>query len=149
MILNTGFEVLISAFLAAFIAQLLKMLFYFSKHKKINFRILVETGGMPSSHSAFVIAMSTTIGIIEGLKSVEFALALGVALIVMYDAAGLRRAAGKMARTLNNIMDDIYSDTPEKASEKLMELLGHTPVEVFFGALLGLMAAMAFHSVLI
>jgi hypothetical protein len=145
---NTGLEVILSAFMGAIMAQLLKMLFYYRQHKKLNFRILVETGGMPSSHSAFVVGMATSVAAIKGGMSVEFAIALGVALIVMYDAAGLRRAAGKMARVLNNIVDDMYQDKPQDASEKLIELLGHTPIEVIMGASLGFVMALALNNVL-
>lgn len=146
--INTGLEVILSTFVAAIMAQLLKSFFYYRQHKKINFRILVETGGMPSSHSAFVVALATSTGIILGCKSIEFAIALGFALVVMYDAAGLRRAAGKMARVLNNIVDNLYSDNPQEASDKLIELLGHTPMEVLMGASLGLVMALAIHNVI-
>jgi acid phosphatase family membrane protein YuiD len=129
-------------------AQLLKMLFYFRKHRKINFRILVETGGMPSSHSAFVLGLATSVGAILGWKSIEFAIALGFALVVMYDAAGIRRSTGKMARVLNDIVDDMYQDRPQDAQEKLIELLGHTPIEVVMGAGLGFVMALALHNVL-
>lgn len=146
---NTGFEVILSAFIAAIMAQLLKLLFYYRKNKKINFRILVETGGMPSSHSAFVVALATSVGCITGSNSIEFAIALGFAFVVMYDAAGLRRAAGKMARVLNSIVDNLYSDRPQEASDKLIELLGHTPMEVILGATLGLAMAFAIHNVIL
>jgi len=146
--LNTGLEILLSAFASALMAQLLKLSFYFRKHKKLNFRILVETGGMPSSHSAFVLGLATSVGTILGFNSIEFAISLGFAFIVMYDAAGLRRAAGKMARVLNNIVNDVYADNPQAASDKLIELLGHTPIEVLLGALLGLFMALAIHNVM-
>lgn len=148
LIYNTGNEVILCAFTAALMAQLLKMLFYYRTYKKVNFRILVETGGMPSSHSAFVMGMATSTGCICGLKSVEFAITFCFALIVMYDAAGLRRAAGQMARVLNNIVDDVYAEKPAKGPEKLIELLGHTPIQVLMGALLGLTMALAIHNVI-
>lgn len=149
LMINTGVEVIFSALVAAAMAQILKMLFYLRTHKRINFRILVETGGMPSSHSAFVLGIATTVALIKGWSSVEFAIALGYAFVVMYDAAGLRRSAGKMARVLNNLVDDIYSDKPEKTSERLIELLGHTPVEVLMGAILGCATSFAIHSLLL
>lgn len=136
---------LAAAFLAAFIAQFSKVLTYIFTHKSINFKIFTTTGGMPSSHSAFVIAMATSTGLIDGFSSTTFALSLGVALVVMYDAAGLRRAAGKMAATLNKIVDHVY-DVP--TSEKLRELLGHTPVEVFIGAILGVFVGLFVHKYL-
>jgi len=148
MIVNTGLEVIFSALIGAFSAQLLKFIFYFTHSRKINFKILTETGGMPSSHSAFVTALTTSVGIINGYRSIEFAIALGFSLVVMYDAAGLRRSAGKMAAVLNKIVDDIYTHKPH-TSERLIELLGHTPLEVIMGALLGAVLALGYHIILI
>ncbi len=150
MIANTGLEVIFAALTAAFTAQLLKLLFYYLYNKKLNFKIMTETGGMPSSHSAFVIALSTSVAIVNGYMSVEFAVAAGYALVVMYDAAGLRRSAGKMAAVLNKIVDDIYHKKDDRhASDRLIELLGHTPVEVLMGALLGIVIAFGYHAALI
>lgn len=148
MIANTGLEVIIAAMLSAFIAQLLKMIFYYANNKKINFKILTETGGMPSSHSAFVIGMTTSIAAINGYRSIEFAISLGYAMVVMYDAAGLRRSAGKMAAVLNKIVDEVYAKHERHTSERLIELLGHTPIEVIMGGLLGIVIALAYHLVL-
>lgn len=148
IIANTGLEAIISAFTALMMAQLLKLFFEYRKNKKTNFRILVGTGGMPSSHSAFVMALATSIASINGIKSIEFALALGLAFIVMYDAAGLRRSAGQMARVLNNIIDDVYPKDSSHGHKKLMELLGHTPIQVLMGALLGIVMALAIHNVI-
>ncbi|MDD3150241.1 MAG: divergent PAP2 family protein [Candidatus Gastranaerophilales bacterium] len=150
MILNTGLEVISASFSSALLAQLLKIIFYFSIHRKINFKIITTTGGMPSSHSGFVVALMTSIGLISGFDSVDFALALGFAMIVMYDAAGLRRSAGKMATVLNKVVDEIYAykRRPTHASEKLMELLGHTPLEVLMGGLLGASISLGFHALL-
>lgn len=148
MIENTGLEVLTSAMMSAFMAQFLKIVFYFKTHKKINFKILTETGGMPSSHSSFVIALSTSVALVDGYLSTQFAIAIGYALVVMYDAAGLRRSAGKMATVLNKVVDDYYHEKPAKPSERLIELLGHTPIEVLMGALLGFVMALAYHVIL-
>lgn len=104
---------------------------------------------MPSSHSAGVMGLTTTVGIIAGFDSLIFAVALGYALIVMYDAAGLRRAAGKTAACLNKMMDDFYKHDLQAVGGKLKELLGHTPLEVFFGALFGIFYAYAFHNLLL
>lgn len=139
---DTGYEILTAAFLAAFTAQSIKVLTYIVTHRSLNFKIFTTTGGMPSSHSAFVIALATSTGLIDGFSSTTFALATGLALIVMYDAAGLRRAAGKMAATLNKIVDHVYN---VPTSEKLKELLGHTPVEVFIGAILGIFVGSFVH----
>lgn len=149
MIVNTGLEVLTSAVIAAFSAQFLKSFFYYTQNKRINFKIITETGGMPSSHSSFVVALTTSVAMIQGYRSIEFAIALGFALIVMYDAAGLRRSAGKMATVLNKIVDDVYSHQSRHTSERLIELLGHTPLEVIMGALLGAVIALGVHGLLI
>ena len=142
---NNGFEVLFNAIFAAFIAQVLKVIGYFVTHRKLNFKIFTTTGGMPSSHSAGVVGLATTVGIIGGYTSIDFAIATGTALVVMYDAAGVRRAAGKIAATLNKIKEEIYSHNPALIGEKLKELLGHTPFEVFVGAILGVIVAYLNH----
>lgn len=106
-------------------------------NKKINFKRLLGAGGMPSSHSAVVSSLAVCVGKQYGFGSGIFAVAWIMALVVMYDAAGVRRAAGKQARILNKIME-----TPELTSievqEKLIEALGHTPVQVFVGAIVGI-----------
>ncbi len=144
-ILNTGYEALAAGILAAFIAQLIKFVIFTIKTKKINFKIFTTTGGMPSSHSAGVMSLSTIVGIIEGFDSIVFAVALGYALITMYDAAGVRRAAGKTAACLNRMMDDFYKHDVQAIGGKLKELLGHTPFEVIMGALFGIVFAYFFH----
>lgn len=95
---------------------------------------------MPSSHSALVTSLATGVGIKDGWNSTVFAAAVGFALVVMYDAAGVRRAAGKQARVLNQIMD-ILAHSGHIPGTKLRELLGHTPFEVMAGALLGIVVA--------
>jgi len=146
MIANTGIEVIIASFLGVFIAQFIKFAYFYIKHKKFNFKMFAITGGMPSSHSSFSVALTTSVGLVAGFSSVEFAIALGFAGVVMYDAAGLRRAAGKTAALLNKIVDDYYSERDIKTSqEKLMEVLGHTPLEVLMGALLGIFLACYVH----
>jgi len=120
------------------IIQIFKFLVDFVKYKKVNFKRLVGSGGMPSSHSAVVTCLATTVGIIEGFSSSQFALAVGFALVVMYDAAGVRRAAGRQARILNQL---ITSNKKIDNNEKLKELLGHTPVEVAVGAIVGVLWA--------
>jgi hypothetical protein len=126
-----------SAFIAWALAQFLKGLFALYKYKRLDFRRFVGAGGMPSSHSAFVSALATGIGLKDGWASTTFALAVVFALIVMYDAAGVRLAASKQAATLNKIIDELF-DEGEFHHEHLKELLGHTPIEVFAGSLLGI-----------
>ena len=144
-IANTGYEALACGILAAFFAQVIKFCLFTIHNKKINFKIFTTTGGMPSSHSAGVIGMSTSVGIIAGFDSLVFAVSLGYALIVMYDATGIRRAAGKTAACLNKMMDDFYKHDIQAVGGKLKELLGHTPLEVIFGAIFGVIFAFAFH----
>ena len=120
------------------IIQIFKFVVDFIKNKKVNFKRLVGSGGMPSSHSAVVTCLATTVGMIEGFDSSQFALAVGFALVVMYDAAGVRRAAGRQARILNQL---ISSNKKIDNNEKLKELLGHTPVEVAVGAVVGVLWA--------
>lgn len=105
--------------------------------KKFNFKRIIGAGGMPSSHSAIVTSITALIGKYEGVNTPIFALSLIVALVVMYDACGVRRAAGKQAALLNKIVDTPGLTTVQ-VSEKLVEVLGHTPVQVFVGALIGI-----------
>ncbi len=144
-ILNTGYEALATGILAAFIAQLIKFIIFTIKTRRVNFKIFTTTGGMPSSHSAGVMGLATIVGIVEGFDSMFFAIAFGYALITMYDAAGVRRAAGKTAACLNRMMDDFYKHDVQAIGGKLKELLGHTPFEVIMGALFGIVFAYFFH----
>lgn len=129
--------------LSWFIAQLLKVVLTLIFKKKVDIRRFIGAGGMPSSHSALVVSLATSVGRLEGYDSSIFALALTFSLIVMYDAAGVRRAAGKQAAVLNDILEQIQ--TKRGISEgKLKELLGHTPIEVFAGALLGFLVSNLF-----
>lgn len=146
---GTAVEVLGNASIAAILAQLIKFVYFLIVHKKINFKIFTTTGGMPSSHSAGVIALSMTVGYNEGMNSIPFAIALGFAFVVMYDAAGIRRSAGKIAATMNRVMEEFYSHRPSAAGEKLKELLGHTPLEVFIGAILGAFVSYVIHFIIL
>ncbi len=142
---GTGVEVIIAGFTSGLLAQLIKMVSYIGYHRKVNFRLLVQSGGMPSSHTSGVCALATSVGLVSGFSSVDFAMALGFALVVMYDAAGVRQAAGKMASILNRMAEDFYKHHPEEIPSRLRELLGHTPFEVFVGALFGVGLSIVFH----
>ena len=122
--------------LAWLVAQVLKVTIDLLTKRKIDFRRLTSAGGMPSSHSAFVVALSTSVGFTQGFDSAIFAVSATFAGIIMYDAAGVRRAVGIQAGILNDIVDDLYKHQPIR-EQKLKELIGHTPVEVFAGAVLG------------
>lgn len=130
-------HVLIIALVACLFAQALKLLVELVRHGKVTFRTLVGTGGMPSAHSALVTALATGIGQTIGWASGEFALAFVFAIIVMYDAAGVRQAAGKQARILNQIVDEFFHENATFNEDRLKELLGHTPVQVIAGSALG------------
>lgn len=126
------------ALLACLTAQGLKALVELVRHGKVNLRYLVTTGGMPSAHSALVGALATGVGLTLGWSSPDFAIACLFAVIVMYDAAGVRQAAGKQAKILNQIVDEFFHDHHQISEERLKELLGHTPVQVFAGLALGI-----------
>ncbi|GIV32898.1 MAG: membrane protein [Chitinophagales bacterium] len=138
---SNGYEVLIAATLANVAAQWLKTLIFAITGKKFNLSMLFSTGGMPSSHSATVTGMAASVGLIEGFDSVLFAIAVCFAAIVMYDAAGVRRAASRQAVVLNRIIQNLFQNNPELNKGKLKELLGHTPVEVLAGAMLGILVS--------
>ena len=135
-------QILVVALLACFTAQGLKVIIELIKARSVNFRNLVSTGGMPSAHSALVGALATGIGQTMGWSSPEFAIACLFAVIVMYDAAGVRQAAGKQAKILNQITDELFQDEHNLNEEKLKELLGHTPFQVVVGLALGITISM-------
>ncbi|WP_058485270.1 divergent PAP2 family protein [Defluviitalea phaphyphila] len=136
-------DILKVSILAWFIAQMLKMIIVLIQSKKIDFSRLIGAGGMPSSHSAFVMSMCIAVGEKVGYESPLFGVSLVIGLIVMYDAAGVRRAAGKQAAVLNKIIREI-EHSEFHFEERLKELLGHTPIEVLAGALLGIIIALIY-----
>lgn len=123
------------------IAQSVKVALGILREKRFNFRWFVGTGGMPSSHAAGASALATSVGITYGFDSAIFAVSLLFTLVVMFDAQGVRHASGKQAVILNKMLDDIY--WKKKMDEnRLKELLGHTPVQVFAGAILGILISL-------
>ncbi len=137
-------RVFICALIGWFVAQVLKVPICLITEKKLNFMMLLSSGGMPSSHSATVCALATACGIIEGFSSSVFAVSAIFAFIVMYDAAGVRRAVGQQAKILNRLMDDIFTGKTDEIQSKLKELIGHTKLEVIAGALLGIIIGVIF-----
>lgn len=131
--------VLWTSILGWFAAQLIKFILVFVKQRNLDFKRLIGSGGMPSSHSSIVSSMAVAVGLKEGFSSVAFAICTVMAFVVMYDACGVRRSAGQHARILNKIMK--RDSTKESEKETLKELLGHSPIEVFAGALLGICIA--------
>lgn len=138
-------QVFITVLVAWFIAQTAKVLLGVIAERRFNFKWFVDTGGMPSSHAATVAALSCAVGLEYGVSSALFAVTLVFAWIVLMDAQGFRRSTGKQAEILNMILDDIYWNK-KIGEEKLKELLGHTPVEVFIGTAIGILVGIIFHS---
>jgi uncharacterized protein len=130
-------RVLISAFLAWAIAQISKAIYELFRQRKLIISRLVSSGGMPSSHSALVTGLATATGRLDGVGSTAFAISVVLAGIVMYDAAGVRRAVSIQARILNQMLDEVFAGQPI-AEKRLRELIGHTPFQVFVGGLLGI-----------
>lgn len=133
-----------TAFAAWFFAQGVKLFTHFVNTHKIDFRYLVSTGGMPSAHSAMASALATSIAFTSGMKSPLFAVTAAFAVVVMFDAQTVRHAAGLQARLLNQIVDEALTEH-HFSHEKLRELLGHTPLEVFLGMLVGILVALIVH----
>ncbi|MFK3938389.1 divergent PAP2 family protein [Alkalihalobacillus sp. NPDC078783] len=142
-----------SALIAIITAQFIKIPLAFIATKKLNFELFTSTGGMPSSHSAAVTALSTAVAIELGLDSPVFAATAILGIIVMFDATGVRRHAGYHATVLNQLVtdfnklvDEVKTWPKKEDSQKLKELLGHQPIEVFFGALLGIFLTLGLYN---
>jgi acid phosphatase family membrane protein YuiD len=135
-------NVLLASICAWALAQLLKVFIALIGKRQIDLHLIVSTGGMPSSHSAMVCALATSVAIVEGLDSVAFGIAAILAMVVMYDAAGVRSWVGKQSVVLNRIVKEIRTRRPLFELERdLREFIGHTPFEVIIGALLGITIA--------
>jgi acid phosphatase family membrane protein YuiD len=133
-------RVLVVSVLAWVLAQSLKVLIYVSHERRVNLRYLASSGGMPSSHSSLVTALATGVALTEGARTPLFAVAALFAAVVMYDAAGVRQSVSIQARILNRMLDEIFVEHAFN-EKRLRELIGHTPVEVFAGAVLGFVVA--------
>jgi len=136
-------KVILIPIAAWLIAQLVKMMVALMQGKGFDFRYLVSSGGMPSSHSAMVTALAISVGMIYGFGSAVFGISVILALIVMYDAAGVRRSVSKQAKVLNHIMRELRHNQPhlEVLRADLKELIGHTPFQVIIGAIVGIIVA--------
>ncbi|MDD3243431.1 MAG: divergent PAP2 family protein [Eubacteriales bacterium] len=137
--------VLIPALIAWATAQIIKVILTLIIHRKFDAFRFVGSGGMPSAHSAVVTCVAVSAGLIQGFNSVAFGLAASLAMVVMYDAAGVRRAAGKQAALLNELVENFFTEHYVN-EKKLKELLGHTPVEVLVGSVLGALVAIAYRA---
>lgn len=139
-------EIMISAIVGWTVAQGLKTIIDCALNKSFSPERLVGSGGMPSSHSATVCALTTSAGMLYGVESFEFAICFVFAAVVMYDAIGVRLETGKQAKLLNLIMEqDWFKTGNEERQEKLKELVGHTPLQVLAGAILGVILSVAVH----
>jgi hypothetical protein len=133
-------RIFFSGFWSWFIAQSLKVFLGVLQERKFNFRWFVGSGGMPSSHAALASGLTTSVGMIHGFDSGLFAMAFAFAVITMFDAQGVRRQSGQQAEALNRILDDLAAQKGIQ-EQRLKELFGHTPVEVFAGAFIGILIA--------
>ena len=131
-------KIVVTTFFGWFVAQTIKVVIGVITEKKFNFKWFVGTGGMPSSHAAGVTAMATGVGLYEGVATALFGVTLMFTVVVICDAQGVRRSTGKQAEILNRIMDDIYWKKAIK-EDRLMELIGHTPIQVLAGIFVGLL----------
>lgn len=139
-------EVLVCAVVGWTVAQVLKTIIDFSLNKTFSMERLVGSGGMPSSHSATVCSLTTSAGICYGVASFEFAVSFVLASVVMYDAIGVRQETGKQAKLLNMIMEqDYFKLDNEHFQEHLKEFVGHTPLQVIAGAVLGILLTLMIH----
>ncbi len=136
-------HILLTSGVAWLVAQSVKVLIGIIEERRFNFKWFVGSGGMPSSHTAFVMAAAVAVGIRYGYQSDLFAIIAVFAFITMFDAQGVRRHSGKQAAALNRILDDIYEHRGFEW-EPMKELFGHTPLEVIAGALIGIFVALIF-----
>ena len=139
----SGERAFVAVFMSWFVSQLAKVIRGGFKEGRFNFKWLFDTGGMPSSHSATVSSLATTTGLYYGFNSIPFLIVLIFTIITMFDAAGVRRNVGRQAEILNKMLAELY-EKGEVPEQRLKELLGHTPIEVFAGAFLGIFIAYLF-----
>lgn len=135
-----------SPFCAWLCAQFTKMLCDFYKTRRIDMHYLVSTGGMPSAHSSMVSGLATSVGLALGFGSASFAISMGFAMLVMFDASTVRRAAGLQARLLNQMINELFKEH-RFSEKKLVELLGHTRLEVFMGMVMGILCALLVNAI--
>lgn len=139
---HLGNLILILAGVAWALAQVLKVAVVLLTKKRLDWRYIWASGGMPSSHSAFVCACASSTGMLYGFSSPLFAISAVLAIVVMYDASNVRRAAGEQAKILNYIMEHWGEMKPALFGKELKELLGHSPLQVIMGALLGILVGL-------
>lgn len=134
-------QILLTAIVSWALAQLIKIGIELIRTHRINWQLIFATGGMPSSHSSLVVALATATGLRQGFDSPIFAVATVLAFVVLYDAQGIRRQAGNQARIINRMLQNV-ENAGIKVDKNLKELLGHTPIQVVGGAVLGIIVAL-------
>ena len=134
-------QILMTAIVSWALAQLIKIIIELIRTHRINWQLIFATGGMPSSHSSLVVALATATGLRQGFGSSLFAIATVLAFVVLYDAQGIRRQAGNQARIINRMLQNV-ENAGIKVDKNLKELLGHTPIQVMGGTILGIIVAL-------
>ncbi len=134
-------QILLTAIVSWVLAQLIKIGIELIRTHRINWQLIFATGGMPSSHSSLVVALATATGLRQGFDSPLFAIATVLAFVVLYDAQGIRRQAGNQARIINRMLQNV-ENAGIKVDKNLKELLGHTPIQVVGGTILGIIVAL-------
>lgn len=137
-------RILVCALTAWFVAQAMKIPTYWLVEKRLDWKRFFGSGGMPSSHTAFVVALTIMVGSCEGFSTAVFAVSFTLAAIVMYDATGVRRETGTQAQVINEILRQVFIDGKPISDDDLKELVGHTPLEVAGGAIIGVLTAIAY-----
>lgn len=132
-------RMLLAAVFGWLIAQILKVIIVLIQQKRFDIGRMIGSGGMPSSHSAFVTALATCVGMTEGFGSTAFAICVVISFVVMYDASGVRRETGRQAEIINELLENIGHEDMQVTGKRLKELVGHSPFEVFAGAVLGIL----------
>ena len=141
-------QVLLGTLISWALAQLLKLPLEYLRTRKWNWALLLRAGGMPSSHSALIASTTHGIGLVAGFDTPLFALGVAISMIVIYDATGIRRQAGKHAEVINTIMRDLLEGQPLRHRDELIEVLGHSPAEAIAGLLLGMGVAQVLDAVI-
>ena len=134
-------QILMTAIVSWALAQLIKIIIELIRTHRINWQLIFATGGMPSSHSSLVVALATATGLRQGFDSSLFSIATVLAFVVLYDAQGIRRQAGNQARIINRMLQNV-ENAGIKVDKNLKELLGHTPIQVMGGTVLGIIVAL-------
>ena len=137
-------QIMLCALLSWFIAQVLKIPTCLITEKRLDWKRILGSGGMPSSHTSFVVSLTIMVGAMEGFGSALFAVSFTLAAIVMYDATGVRRETGTQAQVINEILRKVFIDGKPISEDNLKELVGHKPIEVAAGFILGVVVALCF-----